>query len=64
MNERTIKIIGYIIYFICLFSIFGIMIKMELIIWSGNFTLVVAALISLFITHLIERLLTKITSKS
>lgn len=64
MNERTIKIIGYVIYLIFLFSIFEIMITMDLIIWNGNFTLVVAALISLFTTRLIEKLLTKITSKS
>ena len=64
MNERTIKIIGYGIYLIFLFSIFEIMITMDLIIWNGNFTLVVAALISLFTTRLIEKLLTKITSKS
>ena len=64
MNERTIKIIGYVIYLIFLFSIFEIMITMDLIIWNGNFTLVVSALISLFTTRLIEKLLTKITSKS
>lgn len=64
MNERTIKIIGYIIYPILLFSIFVIMLKMGLIIWNANFTLVVAALISLFTTRSIEKLLTKKKSRS
>ncbi len=64
MNERMIKIIGYIIYLILLFSVFVIMIKMGLIIWNANFTLVVAALISLFTTRLIEKLLTKKKSRS
>ena len=63
MNKSTIKIIGYVIYLIGLFSVFGIMIKMKFIIWNGNFTFVVAALISLFATHLIEKISSKAVKK-
>lgn len=57
MKRRTIKIIGYAIYLIFLFLIFGIMIKKDLIIWNNNFTLLVSALISLLISNLAEKLL-------
>ena|GEM_PF-4793946 len=57
MKRRTIKIIGYAIYLIFLFLIFGIMIKNDLIIWNNNFTLLVSALISLLISNLAEKLL-------
>ena len=42
MYQKTIRIIGYIIYLVCVAVIFTLMVKLNLIIRNGTVTLVIA----------------------
>ena len=63
MDQRTIKIIGYVIYLICLAITFTVMIKLKLIILNGTVTLAAAAVISLILSRLLEKLIAAIGEK-
>ena len=60
MDQKTIRIIGYIIYPVCVAVIFTLMVKLNLIIRNGTVTLVIAAVISLMIAWLAEKLIAAI----
>lgn len=63
MERKKIKIIGYIIYLVCLAVTFILMVKLKLIILNGTVTLAAAAVISLIVSLLAEKLIAAIGKK-